>query len=64
LKNIICNNDNSTSPYDDVNHLILITAHYDSRMQDINQVNARAPGADDDASGVAAVLELANSYSG
>jgi hypothetical protein len=59
LKNIICNNDNSTSPNNDVNHLILITAHYDSRMRDINQFNARAPGADDDASGVAAVLELA-----
>jgi hypothetical protein len=45
LKNIICNNDNSTSPNNDVNHLILITAHYDSRMRDINQFNARAPGA-------------------
>lgn len=59
LKNIICNRDNSTSPYDNSNHLILIIAHYDSRMRDINQSNARAPGADDDASGVAAVLELA-----
>jgi Zn-dependent M28 family amino/carboxypeptidase len=28
-------------------------------MEDINQSNARAPGADDNASGVAAVLELA-----
>ena len=59
LKNIICNKDNSTSPYDNSNHLILIIAHYDSRMRDINQSNARAPGADDNASGVAAVLELA-----
>jgi Peptidase family M28 len=59
LKNIICDKFNSTSPYDNFNHLILIIAHYDSRMQDINQSNARAPGADDDASGVAAVLELA-----
>jgi Peptidase family M28 len=59
LKNIICNKDNSASPYDNSNHLILIIAHYDSRMRDINQSNARAPGADDDASGVAAVLELA-----
>lgn len=60
LKNIICNKDNSTSSlYDNSNHLILIIAHYDSRMRDINQPNARAPGADDDASGVAAVLELA-----
>lgn len=59
LKNIICNKDNPTSSYHNSNHLILIIAHYDSRMQDINQSNARAPGADDDASGVAAVLELA-----
>jgi Zn-dependent M28 family amino/carboxypeptidase len=57
LKNIICNQQGSTA--DDDNHLILISAHYDSRMQDINQTNARAPGADDNASGVAAVLELA-----
>jgi hypothetical protein len=57
LKNIICNQEDSTS-YDN-DHLILISAHYDSRMQDINKTNARAPGADDNASGVAAVLELA-----
>ncbi|HKG31518.1 MAG TPA: M20/M25/M40 family metallo-hydrolase [Nitrososphaeraceae archaeon] len=57
LKNIICYQEGSTE-YDN-NHLILISAHYDSRMQDINQSNARAPGADDNASGVAAVLELA-----
>jgi Peptidase family M28 len=59
LKNIICNKDYLTLPHDDSNHLVLIIAHYDSRMRDINQSNARAPGADDDASGVAAVLELA-----
>ena len=57
LKNIICNQQGSTADND--NHLILISAHYDSRMQDINQTNARAPGADDNASGVAGVLELA-----
>jgi hypothetical protein len=57
LKNIICYQEGSTE-YDN-NYLILISAHYDSRMQDINQSDARAPGADDNASGVAAVLELA-----
>ena len=57
LKNIICYQEGSTE-YDN-NHLILISAHYDSRTQDINQSDARAPGADDNASGVAAVLELA-----
>jgi Peptidase family M28 len=60
LKNIICNKDNLTSLHDSNSyHLVLIIAHYDSRMRDINQSNARAPGADDNASGVAAVLELA-----
>jgi hypothetical protein len=49
LKNVICNQEGSTED-DDNNHLILISAHYDSRMQDINQTNARAPGADDNAS--------------
>jgi Peptidase family M28 len=58
LRNIICDRNHGSlgsgnEPY------ILISAHYDSRMQDINQTNARAPGADDNASGVAAVLELA-----
>ena len=63
LKNIICNQEGSGEARDNNNNdhhpLILISAHYDSRMQDINQTNARAPGADDNASGVAAVLELA-----
>jgi hypothetical protein len=63
LKNIICNQEGSGEAHDNNNNdhhpLILISAHYDSRMQDINQTNARAPGADDNASGVAAVLELA-----
>jgi Zn-dependent M28 family amino/carboxypeptidase len=58
LKNIICDQ-GSASANDDKGHHILISAHYDSRMEDINQSSARAPGADDNASGVAAVLELA-----
>lgn len=57
LKNIICDQD-SASANDDKGHHILISAHYDNRMEDFNQSNARAPGADDNASGVAAVLEL------
>jgi Peptidase family M28 len=58
LRNIICDrNHGSAGPGNEP--YILILAHYDSRMQDINQANARAPGADDNASGVAAVLELA-----
>ena len=61
LRNIICNQEGSAAHDNNKNnnHLILISAHYDSQAQDINQTNARAPGADDNASGVAAVLELA-----
>jgi Peptidase family M28 len=58
LKNVICIQEGSAT-YENNNHILLILAHYDSRMEDINQTNARAPGADDNASGVAAVLELA-----
>src|ERR671918_315418 len=58
LKNIICNKEGSMANGNS-NPLILISAHYDNRMQNISQTNARAPGADDNASGVAAILELA-----
>jgi Zn-dependent M28 family amino/carboxypeptidase len=60
LKNIICDQGSaSASANEDKGIQVLISAHYDSRMEDINQSNTRAPGADDNASGVAAVLELA-----
>jgi len=39
--------------------LIYLTAHYDSRTEDVTNGTADAPGADDDASGVAALIELA-----
>ncbi|MEX2981255.1 M28 family metallopeptidase [Streptomyces sp. C36] len=39
--------------------VIIVCAHYDSRMEDLDNVTARAPGADDNASGVAAILEIA-----
>lgn len=58
LKNIICNKEGSMANGNS-NPLILISAHYDNRMRNISQPNARAPGADDNASGVAAILELA-----
>ena len=59
VNNIICDQYQKGSKEYDNNYHILISAHYDSRMQDINQSKAKAPGADDNASGVAAVLELA-----
>jgi hypothetical protein len=37
----------------------VVTGHYDSRASDVLDATADAPGADDDASGVAAVMELA-----
>jgi hypothetical protein len=53
LKNILCDKLGST------NNTILISAHYDSRAEDLNDSDARAPGADDNASGVSALLEIA-----
>jgi Zn-dependent M28 family amino/carboxypeptidase len=60
LKNIVCDKKSSADDDDNNNNLIIIiSAHYDSTTQDSNNITARAPGADDNASGVAAVLELA-----
>jgi hypothetical protein len=39
--------------------IYVVSGHYDSRVTDILNGTADAPGADDDASGVAAVLEMA-----
>ncbi len=46
-----------TDPTD--NRVIIISGHLDSRATDIMDTKSDAPGADDDGSGVAAVLELA-----
>lgn len=37
----------------------MVSAHYDSRTEDINDSEGRAPGADDNASGVSVLLEVA-----
>jgi hypothetical protein len=62
LKNIICSKQglasSSQSNYNNNNNTIVIGAHYDSRSKNINNTDARAPGADDNASGVSALLEL------
>jgi hypothetical protein len=39
--------------------IYVVTGHYDSRVTDVMNATSDAPGADDDASGVAAVMELA-----
>src|SRR5687767_14492145 len=43
----------------DAKRVILITGHLDSRVSDIMDFTSDAPGANDDASGVAAVIEAA-----
>ena len=43
----------------DPNRVILITGHIDSRVSDVMNATADAPGANDDGSGTAAVLEAA-----
>ena len=43
----------------DPNRVIVITGHLDSRVTDIMDATSDAPGANDDASGVAAVIEAA-----
>ncbi len=43
----------------DPDRVVLITGHLDSRVSDIMNADSDAPGANDDASGVAAVLEAA-----
>jgi hypothetical protein len=39
--------------------IYVVTGHYDSRVTDVLDFTSDAPGADDDASGVAAMMELA-----
>jgi Zn-dependent M28 family amino/carboxypeptidase len=40
----------------------VVTGHYDSRVTDVLNSTSDAPGADDDASGVAAVMEMARVF--
>jgi len=48
----------------DPNRVVVISGHLDSRVSDVMNTTANAPGADDDGSGVAAVLEAARVLSG
>lgn len=43
----------------DPERIYVVTGHYDSRVSDVLDFASDAPGADDDASGVAAIMELA-----
>lgn len=44
---------------EDPNRVIIIAGHLDSRVSDVMNITADAPGANDDASGVAAAIEAA-----
>lgn len=46
-----------TDPLDD--RVFIVSGHYDSRASDVNDAKSFAPGANDDASGTATVMELA-----
>lgn len=58
LKNIICSSKQGLATSPQNNKTIIIGAHYDNRAEILNNTNTRAPGADDNASGVSALLEL------
>ncbi|MBL6449998.1 M28 family peptidase [Fulvivirga sp. 29W222] len=51
-----------TDPDDD--RIFIISGHLDSRVSDVMDSTSKAPGANDDASGVALVMELARVMSG
>lgn len=53
LKNVICHKQGTTDK------VVLICAHYDCRMGNLSDAASRAPGADDNATGVTIILELA-----
>ena len=48
----------------DPSRVIVISAHYDSRVTDVKNATADAPGANDDGSGTAAVIEAARALCG
>ena len=53
LKNIVC----KKKGLDD--KVVIVCAHYDSRMENLKDSTNRAPGANDNASGVSAIIEIA-----
>jgi Zn-dependent M28 family amino/carboxypeptidase len=56
--NVVCTKKGSTNP----TNYILVGAHYDSRMSDLSDLSTKSPGADDNGSGSAALLELAHVF--
>jgi hypothetical protein len=58
ITNVIATLQGTTSP----ERFYVVTGHLDSRVTDVLDFTSDAPGADDDASGVAVVLELARLF--
>ena len=55
LKNVVCTKYGTSN----ANQIMILCGHYDCIMEQPNDTNARAPGADDNATGIAVILELA-----
>lgn len=60
ITNVLATLHGSTSP----DRVYVVSGHYDSRASDVMDATSDAPGADDDASGVAVSLELARVMAG
>lgn len=60
LTNVVATLPGTESP----ERVIVVSGHYDSRVTDVMNTTANAPGANDDASGVAVVLECARLLAG
>lgn len=60
ITNVVATLRGSASP----DRLYVVSGHYDSRASDVMDFTSDAPGADDDASGVAVVMELARVMAG
>ncbi|GAA4710223.1 M20/M25/M40 family metallo-hydrolase [Phytohabitans rumicis] len=60
ITNVVATLRGTTAP----ERVYVISGHYDSRVTDVLNATADAPGANDDASGVAVVLELARVLAG
>ena len=58
ITNIVATLRGTSSP----DRVYVVTGHYDSRVTDVMNATSDAPGADDDASGVAAVMEMARVF--
>jgi hypothetical protein len=60
ITNVVATLRGTTSP----ERVYVVSGHYDSRVTDVLNATADAPGANDDASGVAVVMELARVLAG